>query len=84
MCGTEFQPRYGKQRHCSGYCGSRHERNRGPRPETRKVERPSFDQLKADLDDLGSWTGVGRKYGVSDNAVRQWWAAYLRAEQDAA
>ena len=26
------------------------------------------------------WSGVGRKYGVSDNAVRKWMRAYERGE----
>jgi hypothetical protein len=42
-----------------------------PRPATRKVARPSHDQLKADLAHM-SYVAVGRKYGVSDNAVRKW------------
>ncbi len=50
-CGEEFSPRYAKQGHCSYECGIRHDRTRlrGPRPHTRKVERPSRDQLVADL-----------------------------------
>jgi uncharacterized protein YjcR len=35
------------------------------------VERPSHEQLLADLREL-SFVKVGAKYGVSDNAVRKW------------
>jgi transposase-like protein len=35
------------------------------------VARPSHDRLKADLAQM-SYLAVGRKYGVSDNAVRKW------------
>ena len=37
----------------------------------RKVQRPSFDQLNLDIEQLG-YSGTGRKYGVSDNAIRKW------------
>jgi transposase-like protein len=48
------------------------ERLRGiPHPEGRKVERPSYEQLLADVAAM-SMCAVGRKYGVSDNAVRKW------------
>jgi uncharacterized protein YjcR len=52
-------------------------RPRDPKPETRKVERPSREQLQADLETM-SFLAVGRKYGVSDNAVRKWlrWSEY--------
>lgn len=41
----------------------------------RKVTRPSATQLSEDLAS-SSWTAVGRKYGVSDNAVRKWAKSY--------
>lgn len=37
----------------------------------RKVKRPSLEQLNKDLSKM-SFCAVGRKYGVSDNAVRKW------------
>jgi uncharacterized protein YjcR len=46
------------------YRGSAH-------PQTRKVDRPSYKQLLTDLESM-SFVAVGRKYGVSDNAVRKW------------
>jgi len=39
--------------------------------QSRKVERPSLEQLKDDVEKLG-YTGTGKKYGVSDNSVRKW------------
>jgi len=37
----------------------------------RKTERPDKESLMKDISDLG-YLGTGRKYGVSDNAVRKW------------
>jgi transposase-like protein len=34
--------------------------------------RPSLLQLKQDIEELKSMVQVGRKYSVSDNAVRKW------------
>jgi transposase-like protein len=44
---------------------------RDPRPERRKVDRPPYEQLLREIEELG-YSGVGRRYGVSDNAVRKW------------
>ena len=41
----------------------------------RKVERPSKDDLKNLLSDM-SYCAIGRKYGVSDNAIRKWAKKY--------
>jgi transposase-like protein len=46
--------------------------------ETRKVERPSYQQLLEDVAQM-STSAVGRKYGVSDNAVRKWLRWYRQA-----
>lgn len=50
-----------------------------PVPDRRKVERPSYEQLMADVASM-SFLAIGRKYGVSDNAVRKWirWYVYQR------
>jgi len=39
------------------------------------VERPSREQLELDIAS-SSWVSIGRKYGVSDNAVRKWARKY--------
>jgi hypothetical protein len=82
-CGDKFVPRYKKQRYCSSRCGVRHDRRaRGPQPTRRKVERPSHEQLLADLQTM-SFVAVGRKYGVSDNAIRKWLRWYQRQAERA-
>jgi uncharacterized protein YjcR len=48
-----------------------YKRSREPRPERRKVERPPYEQLIADVQSM-SFVAIGRKYGVSDNAMRKW------------
>lgn len=76
-CDTEFRPRTAAQRYCSRRCGAGGVERGRPRPGLRKVVRPSRAQLQADLAQL-SVLAVGRKYGVSDNAVRKWLRAYER------
>jgi hypothetical protein len=76
LCGDRFAPRYQKQRYCSQRCGTRHDnRKRQSKPLKRKVPRPSYEQLKADLRSM-SYVATGRKYGVSDNAIRKWIRRY--------
>jgi uncharacterized protein YjcR len=50
-----------------------------PHPERRKVERPPYEQVMSDVHAMG-FLAVGRKYGVSDNAIRKWirWYEYER------
>lgn len=43
----------------------------------RKVERPSYEQLKTEIKKLG-YVGTGKKYGVSDNAIRKWEIFYRK------
>jgi hypothetical protein len=71
-CGERFWPRARKQRFCSRQCGVRHNERR-----LRRVERPPYAQLIAELE-ASSFLAVGRKYGVSDNAIRKWLRAYER------
>jgi hypothetical protein len=70
-CGNEFRPKYASQRFCSQACGVHSKGSHSPRPETRKVERPPYSVLIEETRTLG-FSAVGRKYGVSDNAVRKW------------
>ncbi len=80
-CRETFVPAYAKQQYCSRTCGVRWDRSavgstraglRGvPSPSARKVERPPFEQLIEEIE-ATSYLAVGRKYGVSDNAVRKW------------
>lgn len=41
----------------------------------RKAVRPPYKQLLEEIKELG-YTGTGRKYGVSDNAIRKWKKMY--------
>jgi len=43
----------------------------------RKSERPSYDVLSREVEDLG-YAGVGRKYGVSDKSVKKWIIYYMK------
>jgi hypothetical protein len=80
-CRAEFFPRYRQQRYCSRRCGSRWDRTgrlRGiPKPDRRKVERPPLGQLLREIEET-SYLAVGRRYGVSDNAIRKWVRWYER------
>lgn len=41
----------------------------------RKAERPEYEILCQEIEKLG-YAGTGRKYGVSDNAIRKWRRSY--------
>jgi predicted transcriptional regulator len=43
----------------------------------RKVERPTYEQLLKEIEET-SYCAVGRKYGVSDNAIRKWIKYYKK------
>jgi hypothetical protein len=51
-----------------------------PNPSGRKVERPPHEQLLEEIE-ATSYLAVGRKYGVSDNAVRKWVRWYERQRE---
>lgn len=38
---------------------------------SRKVERPNIEDLNKEVEEFG-YSATGRKYGVSDNAIRKW------------
>ena len=81
-CHRPFRPKNMRHRYCSlSCCGVVSSKlKRGiPQPHLRRVERPSYDQLMRELAS-SSYVAVGRKYGVSDNAVRKWvrWYEYER------
>lgn len=80
VCREHFEVRYSRQRFCSIQCAGKGKRNpqRGvPKLSRRKVARPPRDQLVAEVEALG-FSAVGRKYGVSDNAIRKWLIWYDR------
>lgn len=80
-CGEEYWPSHRRQRFCSRRCSRRAPPNGGPRPHTRKVPRPPYPQLLREVRALG-WSAVGRRYGVSDNAVRKWVRQYEREREE--
>lgn len=55
-----------KNSHCCKKCKAEN---------SRLIERPTKDQLKKMIEEI-SWCAIGRKYGVSDNAIRKWARAY--------
>jgi hypothetical protein len=84
-CGRGFFPGRPEQRYCSRQCGTRWDRSklRGrPNPESRRATRPPYEQLLAEIEAHG-YCWVGRKYGVSDNAVRKWVKFYERERERA-
>jgi hypothetical protein len=89
-CKKAFVPNDGRQRYCSRTCGVRWDRAalpgkrpglRGvPTPSARRVERPPYAKLLEEIEAMG-YVAVGRKYGVSDNAVRKWVRFYERQRE---
>lgn len=81
-CGQSFRVKYATHRYCSQACGTRAPRARRgvPCPERRKVERPPLEELVASIEREG-YVATGRRYGVSDNAVRKWLRFYERERE---
>jgi hypothetical protein len=80
VCAIVFRPSNAGQTHCSTRCGSRSAASRRAQQAQRRTPRPPYVDLLHDIAELG-YLGAGRKYGVSDNAIRKWRRAY---EDDAA
>jgi hypothetical protein len=78
-CREEFMPAYASQGYCSRHCAIHRKRDVRPRPDARKVERPPHNHLVREIRALG-FAATGRRYGVSDNAVRKWLRAYEREQ----
>ena len=66
QCSIEFDTHNKDQMYCKPRCKQLSDR---------KVVRPNKEQLKIDIDTM-NWCAVGRKYGVTDNAVRKWARTY--------
>lgn len=69
--------------YCSAICYHRAKRTFPNRKDSsvkqRKTERPAYNELKKDVAKLG-FLGTGRKYLVSDNAIRKWLKWYENCE----
>jgi hypothetical protein len=76
-CGKEFEPQVARHVYCSLRCAGQSPARRQPRPHLRLVERPPHEQLMREIAET-NYSAVGRKYGVSDNAIRKWVRAYER------
>lgn len=81
-CGVTFHQRYPRQRYRSRSCGQRWDRHGVPQVSRRKVTRPPYEELMADIKATG-YSAMGRRYGVSGTAIRKWVEQYAR-ERDAA
>jgi hypothetical protein len=81
-CGKSFRPRDGRQRYCSRECGTRWDRSGVARPKARKVDRPPLSQLLREVNAIG-YLATGRRYGVTDNAIRKWLKQYEREAEQA-
>jgi hypothetical protein len=82
-CCREFVARSQNQRYCSHSCWIEEQQRRGreligrPQHHLRKVARPPRHQLLAEIDAIG-YLATGRRYGVSDMAIRKWVRQYER------
>ena len=85
ICETEFTAVSQNQRYCSRSCWFEQQRRRGRRsigkaqPHLRKVHRPSRRVLLREIEENG-YLATGRKFGVSDNAIRKWVRQYAREQ----
>ena len=66
VCLRCNSPTYRKLKYCSHVCCT---------TASRKVERPSKEELQA-LIDKHNWLQLSRMFGVSDNAIRKWAKQY--------
>jgi hypothetical protein len=75
-CGRQFRPPSARQRYCGHACYSAHARGRA-KPEQRRVPRPPYNHLVREVRSIG-YLATGRRYGVSDTAIRKWIRQYQR------
>jgi transposase-like protein len=75
-CGALFVSENRGARYCSHECYAA-SRAGIAQQHRRVVDRPPLAQLLAEIE-ASSWSAVGRKYEVSDNAVRKWVRQYRR------
>lgn len=68
VCTNTFYHKYERVIYCSKKCAA----NRA----SRNASRPDLIQLITDYEELRNMCAMGRKYGVSDNAVRKWFRKY--------
>ena len=66
-CKTEFPTKNYSQIYCSPTCSAKMQR---------KAIRPSKTELKRLIEGKMSWVKIGKRFGVTDNAVRKWARKY--------
>lgn len=66
ICKKNFETFNYKQKYCSYVCSYQG---------SRKIQRPPKEQLEQELKE-SNFLALGRKYGVSDNAIRKWAKSY--------
>ena len=71
-CGCEVAPRSIR---CNG-CVNKEKLKKSI--EVENANRPSLKQIMEDLEKLGSYVQVGKKYNVSDNCIRKWIARHKK------
>lgn len=69
-CGGMFRSSHAQQAFCSRACSTAHNA-----PLRRRAERPPLHELLDEVSKSG-YLEVGRRHGVSDNAIRKWIRAY--------
>lgn len=70
QCGGMFRRGHADQRFCSRACSTAHNA-----PLTRRAMRPPLRELLDEITRFG-YVEVGRRHGVSDNAIRKWVRAH--------
>lgn len=70
-CGCDVSKKAKKCQKCAN--------SNNPRLSRRIVQRPPYIQLQQEIEELG-YSGTGRKYGVSDNAIRKWIKSFEKYE----
>lgn len=66
-CRKDFETKSETQKYCSTACYQF---------DSRKVERPSKEELNELIQSKVSWVQLGKMFNVSDNAVRKWAKKY--------
>ncbi len=67
-CKVLFKPISAKRKYCSVECYRKTEQDKRP-------NRPSKKELSQDVSVM-TWVAMGKKFGVTDNAVRKWAKKY--------
>lgn len=75
-CKTELPAYTTRHKYCSDVCKTiAARRNAVKKDRPRKTAWPDKDTLHHDIQSM-TWVAIGKKYGVSDNAVRKWAKSY--------